>query len=72
MTEPRKIYLATIDTSDGERLAVPPGLLDNADPEVIRAALEVAEIAKAEAARRESEALARLFHLPDRTKAGRS
>ena len=49
-------------------LNIPP----NADPATIAAAIEATNLARAEAAKRESEALATLFHLPDLSKSGLS
>ena len=55
---PRQIYLGTIDTSDGSALVVPDL---NAPVDEIRAALELAEVAKREAAKRETKHLRGMF-----------
>ena len=62
-----KIYLGTVTKEPyADEVFLVPDL--NAPVDEIRAALEQAEIARSEKQKRESEALARLFHLPDETK----
>jgi hypothetical protein len=53
----RIILLGTIDTENGEALIIPPGL----DPDEIKAAIEVANRAKAEAEARADETAPRNF-----------
>jgi hypothetical protein len=56
MSEPKLIFLGML---------IPP----DADAATVQEAIERANLERAEAAKKESEALARLFHLPDGTKA---
>jgi hypothetical protein len=62
-TEPRMIFLGALDVDQGQALAldIPPG----ASVEEIQAAILKANLERAAAAKRETEALAKLFHLPD-------
>jgi hypothetical protein len=53
----RIIVLGTIDTENGEAVIIPPGL----EPDEIRAAIEAANRAKAEAAAQETMRLRQLF-----------
>ena len=68
MSEPKLIFVGALDVSQDEALAIILPL--DAPVEDIKAAIERANIERAEAGRRESEALAKLFHLP--TKVGLS
>lgn len=67
MTEPRMIFLGALDVAQGETvtLSIPP----DADAAAVQEAIIKANAERAEAVKKESEALARLFHLPDGTKA---
>jgi hypothetical protein len=51
------IVLGTIDTENGEAVIIPPGL----DPDEIKAAIEVANRAKFEAAAQETKRLRDMF-----------
>ena len=66
--EPQKILLGVLDVDQDETLAI--AIPADLDPDAIKLAIERANIERAEAAKRESEALAKLFHLP--TKVGLS
>jgi hypothetical protein len=70
MSEPRLVYLGTVEVDDDKTLGfdIPP----NASSEKIAAAIEAANIERAEAQARESERLRKLFHLGDSAKAGLS
>ena len=71
MPDPSKmVFVGALDVTDGESvvLNVPP----NAYVAAVHEAITRANAERAEAAKKESEALATLFHLPDLTKAGLS
>ena len=59
MTEPRKILLGVLDVTDGEAVAF--DLPADLDPDAIKAAIERANIERAEAAKRETERLRQIF-----------
>lgn len=59
MTEPRLIFLGALDVDRDQALAI--DLPANLEPEAVKAAIERANAERAEAAKRESEALAKLF-----------
>ena len=68
MSDPRKmVFLGALDVDRDSPvvLNIPP----DADPATISAAIERANIERAEAAERESQRLRALFCLPDETKA---